>query len=194
MTQTPPLVSQLDQVMLVMQRLIDHVTREQWDKPTPCTEWNVRALVNHIVFGNLLFAQIARGERQGTPPMPQERAADHLGADAAESYFRSAAQLREAFSQPGFLDRIFPSPIGEQPGAGLLHMRVTEHLLHGWDLARATGQQPDFPGDLAEGTLEAMRQRLEGRPRSQTPFGEEQPAPADAPAIDRLAAYTGRRL
>ena len=74
-------------------------------------------------------------------------------------------------------------------------MRINENLMHGWDLARATGQvTSELPEDLAEQTLAMWTRQLGGRPRESMPFAAAQPAPADAPAIERLAAYLGRAL
>jgi uncharacterized protein (TIGR03086 family) len=70
---------------------------------------------------------------------------------------------------------------------------MNELLIHGWDLARATGQPADLPEDLAEGALSMWRTRLADRPREGMPFAAPQPVADDAPAIDRLAAYLGRQ-
>jgi len=69
--------------------LINRVGPDQWNAPTPCSDWNVRDVVNHVVEGNQVFVAVVEGG-----PMP-ERGADHLGDDA------SAAVLREAFVRPG---------------------------------------------------------------------------------------------
>jgi uncharacterized protein (TIGR03086 family) len=75
----------------------------------------------------------------------------------------------------------------------MVHMRMNELLVHGWDLARATGQPADLPEDLAEGALRSWQTRLADRPRQGMPFAEPTPIAGDAPAIDRLAAYLGRK-
>ena len=177
-----------------MQQLVAGVRDDQWHEPTPCTDWDVRQLVAHVIAGNRRFTAMAGGERQGAPLTPEELATYHIGDDAAASYRASAEALREAFSQPGVLERILPSPLGDQPGAGLVQMRVVEHLVHGWDLARATAQQPAFPDELAERTLAGMRSFLEGRPREGGPFKAPQPVADDAPPLDRLAAFLGRSV
>jgi len=91
------------------------------------------------------------------------------------------------------LERVFQAPIGPAPGAVLLHLRITELLVHGWDLARATGQPAHLPDDLAEEEL-AFARGLSAPdvPRSGHPFGPAQGVADDAPTIDRLAAYLGR--
>jgi uncharacterized protein (TIGR03086 family) len=67
-------------------------------------------------------------------------------------------------------------------------------LTHGWDLARATGQPPELPEDLAEQELALFRAQLGTAPRDGSPVGQPQPVADDAAAIDRLAAFLGRRV
>jgi uncharacterized protein (TIGR03086 family) len=93
------------------------------------------------------------------------------------------------------LAETFDGPIGPAPGAVLLHMRINENLVHGWDLARATGQSTEaMPGDLAGQVLTFSQAQIGEQPRTHLPFDEALPAPTDAPAIDRLAAYLGRKV
>ena len=85
-------------------------------------------------------------------------------------------------------------PFGTVPGAVALHLRLTEVLVHGWDLAQATGQVAAFPQDLAEQELAFTRDALGALPPGRSPFAPPTPAPDTAPALDRLAACLGRRL
>jgi len=99
-----------------------------------------------------------------------------------------AAQLREAFAGPGVLESVYEAPFGTGPGAVLAHVRIVEVLVHGWDLARATGQSAGFPDDVAGRALARSRQRLTTRPKGPgVPFAAEVPVPQGAPAVDRLA-------
>jgi uncharacterized protein (TIGR03086 family) len=182
----PDIVADHDRVQAAVQRLVDGVRPEQWTAATPCTDWDVRALLNHVATGNLLFTANIRGE---TPP---DRSLDHLGEDPSAAFAASGRALREAFLAPGTIEGTFASPMGPTPGPALVLMRTTELLVHGWDLARATGQEPGLPEDIAERTLAAVQSRLAGMPRAGGPFAEEQAAPPGAPASDRLAAFLGR--
>ena len=173
--------------------LIARVTADQWSNPTPCTDLDVRALVNHLVFGKKVFTGILNGEPPIPPAdMPRLRAVDHLGDDALAAHRDAGAALLAAFGRPGTLERLFAAPIGHVPGMAVLRLRVTEELVHGWDIAKATGQPTRLPEDLAEVGLAFSREQL-GRAVSRTGrFGEAQPVPDSAPAIDRLAAFLGR--
>jgi uncharacterized protein (TIGR03086 family) len=78
-------------------------------------------------------------------------------------------------------------------GPTYLMMRANEYLVHGWDLARATGQVADFPDDLCLPCVDMYRQILASRIREPgRGFGIELPVASDAPPLDRLVAFFGR--
>ncbi|MGD0447728.1 MAG: TIGR03086 family metal-binding protein [Candidatus Dormibacteria bacterium] len=177
--------------------LLEGVRPEQWHAPTPCAEWDVRQLLDHVTSGNRMFAALASGERpEGMEGFLQLRArvAPAADDDPVETFRTSGRRLLEIFSDPDFPDGTYVTPIGEQSGAFMIQMRITETLIHGWDLARATGQTAAFPEAIAEQTLASMSLTLAGRPRDPRGFGTEQPVPADAPALDRLAGFVGRAV
>ena len=172
------------------------VRDEQWSAPTPCSEWTVRDLVGHMVTSNHAFVRILNGEPARAPGGTTPEAPAAAGRMAG--WWRPTATPRRrwsaAFRQPGVLDRVHTVPIGPVPGIAALHLRITEVLVHGWDLARATGQHAKFPEDLAEQELAFSRRKLGDIPAGRTPFAPPQPVPDDAPAIDRLAALLGRKV
>jgi uncharacterized protein (TIGR03086 family) len=165
--------------------LIDRIPVDQWTAPTPCTEWSVRDVVNHLVGMNLVFVALFEES-----PMP-ERGADRLGADPAGAFHRSAAALRAAAARPGVLERSQATPVGAATGAERLQWRIVDLFAHGWDLIQATGVLAELPDDLVEQALAFARAQLPGQPRAGR-FADPQPIRDDAPAIDRLAAFTGR--
>lgn len=194
MTEIPPVVADSDRLVDAVARLVDGVRPDQWTASTPCPDWDVRQLLQHVTNGNVIFAGIATGERAPGPITPEERAVDWLGTDPAAGFRATAKVMHDAFMTPGFLDGRHETPVmGEQSGTTMVHMRMNELLVHGWDLARATGQPADLPEDLAEGALRSWQTRLADRPRQGMPFAEPTPIAGDAPAIDRLAAYLGRK-
>jgi uncharacterized protein (TIGR03086 family) len=183
------LLADLGRALAATEVVVAGIRADQWPEPTPCTELDVRGVLNHLVRGNLLFAAIIGGEPRPVP------GADHLGDDPLAGYQRAAARLREAFAGPGVLESVYEAPFGTGPGAGMAHVRIVEVLVHGWDLARATGQPARFPDDVAERALARSRQRLTARPQGPgAPFAAEVPVPRDAPAADRLAGFLGRPL
>ena len=181
-------VDQLSTALDAAGELVAGITPEQWSGPTPCTDWDVRALVTHLSDGNHLFAT-ALGDGASAP------AADRGSNDDLVAAYRDSAEaVVAAFRRPGALERTVEVPFGTVPGAVALHLRLTEVLVHGWDLAQATGQVGAFDEDLAEQELAFTREALGALPPGRSPFAPPTPAPDTAPALDRLAACLGRRL
>lgn len=185
MTLPPPTPEQLAQSLSAVGRLIGGIRDDQWAAPTPCAEWTVRDLVNHLVGVNLAF--VARLRDQDPP----ERGADHLGENPSAAYRDSSAAVQAGFEQPGALERTYRGPLGTVSGAEWLHVRITDLLAHGWDLAQATDQPADLPADLAEQVLARSQVMMATMARGDR-FAPAQPVADDAPAIDRLAAFLGR--
>jgi uncharacterized protein (TIGR03086 family) len=179
-------LADLDAAIAAAERIVAAIGPDQWGLPTPCDGVDVRALVNHLVAGNLAFAALVTGAE---PPL---RDADHLGEEPLAAFRASDGLLAAALRAPGVRERTFALPIGPVPGSALAGIRITEFLGHGWDLARATGQRPGFPDDVAARGLAQARDQL--RSRSPGPFAPERPVADGAPAIDQLAAFLGRSV
>src|SRR5690242_5623106 len=161
------------------------IADDQWPAATGCDGWDVRHLANHLVSGNFLFASLL------TDGPPVDRMADHLGDDAAGAFRRSADELLAAFGRPGAFERQIQAPVGLVPGHIAVHLRTTEALVHGWDLAQATAQPPALPDDVAAQELVFSRRMLGQVPREGR-FAPEQPVPEGASALEQLVALLGR--
>jgi len=181
-----PLVGQLGRAFDAVAALISNIRAGQWSAPTPCPDWTVRQLVDHLTGMNRVFAALLAG--QPPPPRPP---ADHIDEDPAGAFRDSAAALLAAFGRPGVLERAYPGPLGTATGAERLKIRLYDLLAHGWDLAQATGQPADLPDDLAAQSLVFARTQLTGPARAGR-FGPVQIVAEQAPAIERLAAFLGR--
>jgi uncharacterized protein (TIGR03086 family) len=186
MTETS-LLARFDRATTAAGAVVDGVKPEQLDDPTPCTEWTVRQLVNHVVGGTRQFISMMTGGGQ------LDRSQDFLGDDPSGAFRASVAELRALFAADGALEKVVQTPFGPNPAATLVGMRVNEMLLHGWDLAKATGQSTDLDPELAESCIPAFKAARAGG-RGKGMFADEQPAPDDAPPADRLAAAAGRSL
>jgi len=156
---------------------------------TVCPAWDVRALVQHVVCQDLRnFTVSARGESADW-----QAPADSLGDDWAAVFRERAADLLDVW-RAADLDQQVPTIGG---GHTALRSRASQQIAelatHGWDLAKATGQNADLDPTLAEHALDWSRGML--RPEFRGPdqaFGLEVPVPADAPVYDRLAGWFGR--
>jgi uncharacterized protein (TIGR03086 family) len=186
MTDPNPL-ARFDRAAAAADAAIAGVRPEQLDAPTPCTEWTVRQLLNHIVGGTRMFHSMQTGGG------PVDRAADFLGDDPLAAFRASVAELRAAFAEDGALTKIVPTPFGDAPGTVLVNMRVNEMLVHGWDVARATGQSTDLAPELAAECVEEFR-RMRASGRGKGMFADPTEAPAGATPADQLAAVAGRTV
>lgn len=188
MAKSGPL-SDLDHAISGAEAIVSGVKPDQWTGPTPCPGLDVRAIVNHLVTGNRAFTAYVAGG-----PAPAQ-GADLLGEDPAGAFGEAGSQLRKAFGATGALDELYKAPKRPVPGGVLLQVRVLEHLAHGWDLARATGQAPDFPDAVVDRALAMARQTLSSRPTGpDAPYGPEVTVPDGAPLLDQLAGFLGRTV
>ncbi|MFI9406764.1 TIGR03086 family metal-binding protein [Nocardia sp. NPDC052316] len=175
-------IEDLGRAFAAVADLLAEVRPEQWAAPTPCSEWNVRDVVEHLVTVNLSFtAQLENG------PLPQ-RGADLLGDNPIGAYRGSAASLLNALDRTGVRERTESGPLAEQ-----LQLRLADLITHGWDLTQATGIPVALPDEFAERSLTFIQQQLALRPRG-TQFAEAQPVDDTASALDRLAAFAGRTI
>lgn len=171
-------------------RLIDGMRPEHLGLPTPCGEWDVRALLAHLVGGNVRWAVLAGAAAMDrSPARGSGQGADLLGDDPAGAYRRSADLVRAAWRDPALLDRSFALPIGTLLGRAAINLHLVETVVHGWDLARATGQTPAFDPEVVRAATHFTRS---GPPPPRATFAAPVPVADDLPEIDRLAALLGR--
>ena len=122
--------------------------RDQWELPTPCDAWDVHALIVHMIAGAHHYATIGRGSHVAGS-RGRDLAID-FGDDPVGAYEASRDDILASFGAPGALERIVPGNVGEWPGAVHASVLFIDHLIHGWDLSIATGQDATMPPDLAE--------------------------------------------
>jgi uncharacterized protein (TIGR03086 family) len=169
-------------------RALDNVGESKWGDPTPCTEWDVRALVNHVVGEELWTRPILEGKTiaevgdrfdgdvLGDDPVGRGRDAAADAADAADEYAPKGELVHLSF--------------GDCPSDEYLRQLAADHLIHAWDLAAATGQSRDLDSVL----VAEVAQWFSGQEEMYRSSGAvaERPASAGDPASDLLAAF-GRR-
>lgn len=173
--------------------VLANVTADQYDNKTPCASWDVRALVNHIVGGSHWFAATARGE---APQAGATDAPDFTVGDPLAAFDEGITASLAAFADPDLAAKIVKLPFGEMPGAAFMQIAATDTFTHGWDLARATGQDSDLDPELAAQLLAGARRAVPDSfrgPDPTSPFGPAVDVPESAPAADHLAGFLGRR-
>ncbi|MEE1942702.1 TIGR03086 family metal-binding protein [Streptomyces sp. TRM 70361] len=167
------------------------VRPEQLGDPTPCPDYTVRQLADHLI---AVLRRVAATGRGGDPRDLPGLAEGVTDARRAAVWADAAREAVAAWSDPAVLDRPLRAPHAVLPGAAVALVYTAELTVHTWDLAAATGQRPAWDPEVL-GTLLAARDRVmpAGRRGGPVPFGPVVDVPADAPAADRLAAWYGRR-
>jgi uncharacterized protein (TIGR03086 family) len=148
------------------------------DAPTPCEEWDVRTLLDHMLETQRYFLGSARGEDVSPPgPTPPKLLSDDPVADFASM----RSDMLDAYGAPDVVEKTGPA----------LGIAFADQLLHGWDLARATGQDATMPAGLPEAAYEMIHGRFTDEQRKGV-FKPEVQVGDDASPQERLLAYTGR--
>jgi uncharacterized protein (TIGR03086 family) len=156
-------------------------------RPTPCGDWNVGALAAHLV-GNTAFFAGAGGQ------VVDDDGTGVGAADAGSRFEHAATAVIEGFSEPGRLDAEVATPFGAFPGSMVLAVAFADLLTHYWDLGQALDLTVEVEPPVAERALETLGLFIQDDYRANGMFGPVQPCPADASALDRLAAFSGRQL
>jgi len=158
--------------------LLGQVPEERLSDPTPCDDWTVSDLVDHVVRAAGSFAQSVRGEDvDWSAPTP------HVGSDRVDAFRSGAADLLAAWREKG-TDGV---PIGPD-------WQSAEMAVHTYDLAAALGRPTaDLDPAVAERGLAFMQANLKPDNRGEA-FGPERPAPDGADPYQRIAAFAGRSV
>jgi uncharacterized protein (TIGR03086 family) len=146
---------------------------------TPCDDWTVRDLLNHMLDTQHYFVAAARGE-DAQPPSPTPP--DVLTGNPAADMSRAQSDVISCFSEAGVIEQTGPA----------LGIAFADQLLHGWDLARATEQDALMPDGLAQAAYDIIHGRFTEEQRKGV-FKPEVSVPDDATPQQRLLAYTGRQ-
>ncbi len=169
---------------------IDAVQPEQWTGPTPCTEWNVRQIANHLIGENLWAVELLRGSTVAEVGSRLE--GDLAGDDSAAAYTASVRSASLACSAPGAMETTCHLSFGDYSGYDYAAQLFMDTLIHGWDIAKATGQNTQLDPELVEACL-PIAEQLTNQFRTAGVFGDNLPIDPDADAQTRLLALVGRR-
>ncbi len=159
------------------------VTDSQWTAPTPCADWNVLDLVNHVVTGNQLTICLLGADAFDVhePRAPQ---------DVVRAFQWTASRQNEAFRRvPG--EQAVAHPAGVIPASDFTIYRCADVAVHTWDLARAIGADDDLGPVLVSQVLQPYVEWVDSLDLEQM-YAPATPVDADAPQQDRLLARLGR--
>jgi uncharacterized protein (TIGR03086 family) len=173
-------------------RIVATVTPDGLRAPTPCAEWDVRALLNHATG---VVAGFGAAASRTAPAAKAETEPDFVGTDPSAQFEQAAAATLAAWGQPGALDGTCVLTGGfELPAQVAARINFLDTLVHGWDLARALNVDPTLDPALATAALEVAKQIVtDDRRGPGKGFGPALAAPAGASPTDALVAFLGRR-
>lgn len=189
---TAPLdVDMLQRACDITDRVMSGVQPAQLGGPTPCHDWTVRELMEHMVSSTDFFADAAEhgavAEDRGWPSYPP--------GELLAAYRRHAGRLVAAFRAPGVMDRPMVILAGPPTATFCLQIAISERFVHAWDLASATGQSFAEGADIAEALLaspEYVSVNSEVRSNTPPPLGPELAVQSGAGPVEHLVAFLGR--
>lgn len=178
------------QAMTEFDRRIRAVRLDQWSLPTPCAQWDVHDLVNHLVSEQLWVPHLLSG---GTIQEAADRfGGDRLGEEPLATWEIAAREARTAWLHPGSLERTVHLSSGDAPADRYLGELTFDLAVHSWDLARAIGEDEELSPGLAGALLEWALERGGFGPSPL--FAEPEPVADGVDAQTRLLALSGRRV
>jgi uncharacterized protein (TIGR03086 family) len=172
--------------------LVKGVTEDQLDAPTPCTDYTVRDLIGHLL--GLTAAFRASASKSGSTGAPPGRLAELVTGDWRGRLSVQLAELAGAWRDPGAWEGMTGAGGVELPSSLAGTIALNELLLHGWDLARATGQEfdPDPAGVRASLEFTSLVNSPRWTAGRTGLFADPVEVPPDAPALDRTLGLSGR--
>jgi uncharacterized protein (TIGR03086 family) len=175
------LVDALERTYGHTETVIANIGPDDMGKPTPCEDWDVRTLLGHLVTVVQQFPVMLHGEAPDWGAVPP--------LDDPFGEFREAAATNlAAWREPGAAEQ----PSNMLPGMSMIDFNLCDAIVHTWDLAKATGQDPGLDGDVAEAVLDIWSDAPLDTGRQYGAFGEEVVVSPTARPLDRLVALLGR--
>jgi uncharacterized protein (TIGR03086 family) len=170
-------------------RIVAGIGEDRWDDESPCDGQTVRELLNHVVSGNLWAAELMAGKT--IEEVGDALDGDVLGDDPKAAYDRSAERAAAAFAEPGAMEKPAAVSYGPVPGEVYARHRFFDVFVHGWDLAKGSGQDTTLDPELLDACRQAIEPDLEAF-RGAGALGPPLDVGVDADAQTRFLAELGR--
>jgi uncharacterized protein (TIGR03086 family) len=169
---------------------LHQVPPDGWGNPTPCTEWDVHALVNHVVGEHRWVEPLMAGKTIADVGSGLD--GDLLGEDPTAAWHHATGPSHAAFAEPGAMDSTVHLSYGDERAAAYCEQLIFDNVVHAWDLARGAGVDDTLPPDLVEWSIGWVTPILPMLTASGA-FGEVLEVSDDADPQTRLLAMVGRR-
>jgi uncharacterized protein (TIGR03086 family) len=174
----------------VFDRAMHKVGLTDWDSPTPCQDWTVRDLVNHIVSEQLWTPELLAGHT--VEEVGDKYDGDQLRDDPMQAWADASATAHAAWLEPGAVERDVHLSYGTVKAPEYGWQLTTDLAVHGWDLATALGAHAGISDELATAILGYVEPQLASWAGSSM-FADPVPVPDDADPATRLIGLLGRR-
>ena len=180
---------QLTVILPAISELVDRIEPAHLHNPTPCTNFVLSDVLDHMIVLGGSFSYLFRGLE---PPEPLTR--DDDGRVPAAEFRKVMHDLLDAVHTAGALERTIVSPVGEMPGDTFARLVAFDGLVHGWDIARATGLTWELPDEVVAAVDSFARAALSDNLRDGDTFKDATTPPANASPIEQVAAFSGRTV
>ena len=180
---------QLSYILPTLSATVDRIQAMQMNDPTPCTRFTVHDVLNHVIVLGGSFAYLFRGEEA-----PELKPPAVYGRVPAVEFRKVMDDLLDAAKSPGAMERTISAPVGEMPGSTFARFVAFDGLIHGWDLATATGLSYELPPAVIASVDEFARGAVTSEMRDGDTFKDATTASDDASPMERLVAFSGRSL
>jgi uncharacterized protein (TIGR03086 family) len=172
------------------ERIVAGVRDDQLDASTPCAQWTVRRLLNHVLLWSGTINALA-AKREAIPGDLKDGETDYVGKPGwAKEFAQSLDEAVAAWSKPGALEGEMSMGSMDMPADMAVRMLFGELVFHIWDLAKATGQPVEFSEELAQAAHEVVEMFESGREHGV--YGAVVDLPGDASTLDKALALSGR--
>ena len=171
-------------------RRVHAVGVDQWGCPTPCTDWEVRNLVNHLVSEQLWVPPLLAGKRVADLG-DGFATGDVLGTDPVATWDAAAAAAEAAFAEPGALERVVHLSYADRPGEEYAREMIFDLVVHSWDLARGISADDTLDPGLVEAVYATIEPDTDLAASGL--FDAPVPVPPESDEQTRLIAFTGRK-
>jgi uncharacterized protein (TIGR03086 family) len=167
---------------------VQNVGHDQWGGSTPCTDWDVRALVNHLVYENLWMPPLLDGKK--ISDVGNQFEGDLLGDDPKSVWDQSSRAVAAAVRAVP-LDRTVHLSYGDVPARHYVSELMSDLAIHGWDLARAIGDDEAIDPEIVELLYQELKPK-EDELKATGLFGSKVQPPPGADTQTQLLAVFGR--
>ena len=183
------LVEQFKKAVEEFDSRVEQIRDDQWELPTPCSEWNVRDLVGHLVYENRWVKPLMDG--QTIEQVGDKFEGDLLADDPVGAWRGAAAEAVESVDKEGAIQRTVHLSYGERPAEEYLLELLNDHVIHAWDLARGIYADDKLDPELVDMLYERAKPR-EKELKASGLFGDKVEVTEDSDTQTKLLAVMGR--